>query len=160
MAEVLQKVDHSALRTNQAFIIGLLLAAFVNDVPWLVLVVALVMAYGALRRQPGFKFFYTRLLKPRGWLRPEVLNDNPEPHVFAQGFGAAVLFGAAAAFLANLVIVAWALAWLVIALAALNLFVGFCAGCAVYYWLNRLHLPGFVKSPPPGTFPGMRPKAG
>ena len=41
---------------------------------------------------------------------------------------------------------------------ALNLFLGFCAGCAVYYWLARLNLPGFAKAPPPGTFPGMRPK--
>ena len=40
-----------------------------------------------------------------------------------------------------------------------SLFVGFCAGCAVYYWLGKLHLPGFVKTPPPGTFPGMRPKS-
>jgi hypothetical protein len=53
----------------------------------------------------------------------------------------------------------WALVWLVIALASLNLFVGFCAGCAVYYWLGKLHLPGFVKTPPAGTFPGMRPKS-
>ncbi|MGH2524286.1 MAG: DUF4395 family protein, partial [Anaerolineales bacterium] len=94
----------------------------------------------------------------RGWVRPDVLNDNSEPHVFAQGFGAVVLFGALAAFVVGLSALGWALAWLVIALAALNLFVGFCAGCAVYYWLNRLRLPGFAKAPPPGTFPGMRPK--
>jgi hypothetical protein len=78
--------------------------------------------------------------------------------VFAQGFGAGVLFSAVAALYAGLGPLGWGLVWLVVALAALNLFVGFCAGCAVYYWLNRLHLPGFVKSPPPGTFPGMRPK--
>jgi len=52
----------------------------------------------------------------------------------------------------------WGLVWVVIALAALNLFGAFCVGCAVYYWLNRLKVPGFVKSPPAGTFPGMRPK--
>jgi hypothetical protein len=39
------------------------------------------------------------------------------------------------------------------------LFVGFCAGCALYYWLGRLSVPGFIKSPPQETFPGMRPKA-
>ncbi|MGA2477407.1 MAG: DUF4395 family protein [Spirochaetia bacterium] len=54
---------------------------------------------------------------------------------------------------------AWLLTWLVIVLAAANLFLGFCAGCAVYYWLNRLQVPGFGKTPPSGTFPGMRPKA-
>ena len=52
----------------------------------------------------------------------------------------------------------WLLVWFVIALAALNLFAGFCVGCAMYYWLNRMSVPGFVKSPPPGTLPGMRPK--
>lgn len=160
--EALQKVDHSALRVNQSFIIGLLLAAFIGDAMvntvWLVALVTLIMAYGAARRQPGFKIFYTGLLKPRGWVKPDVLNDNPEPHVFAQGFGAVVLSGAVLAFVFGASWLGWALVWLVIALAALNLFVGFCAGCLVYYWLNRLHLPGFVKAPPPGTFPGMRPK--
>ena len=48
----------------------------------------------------------------------------------------------------------WVLSWLVIVLAALNLFVGFCAGCAVYYWLHRLQVPGFSKTPPAGIFPG------
>jgi hypothetical protein len=158
MNETLQKVDHSALRTNQAFIIGLLIGAYVANVWWVVLLVALVMTYGTLRSQPGFRVFYAGLLKPRGWVKPDVLNDNPEPHVFAQGFGAVVLFGAVAALLAAPGVLGWALSWLVVALAALNLFAGFCAGCAVYYWLNRLHLPGFVKSPPPGIFPGMRPK--
>jgi molybdopterin converting factor small subunit len=154
----LQTVDHSALRTNQALIIGLLLIAFVVDAGWLAAAVLLVMAHGTLRRQPGFRFVYAGLLKPRGWVKPDILRDNPEPHVFAQGFGAAVLLAAVGALLAGLPVLGWGLIWLVVALAALNLFVGFCAGCAVYYWLGRLRLPGFIKAPPPGTIPGMRPK--
>ena len=154
----MNKVDHSALRVNQAMIIGLLIAAFVANAAWLVALVMLVMAYGTARQQPGFKVVYTSLLKPRGWVKPDVLTDNPEPHVFAQGFGAVVLLGAALALFTGFSALGWGLAWLVIALAALNLFVGFCAGCAVYYWLNRLRLPGFAKAPPAGTFPGMRPK--
>jgi len=158
MAQTLQKVDHSALRVNQAFIIGLSLLAFVFNAWWLAALVLAVMAYGTVRRQPGFKVIYTGLLKPRGWVKPDVLNDNPEPHVFAQGFGAVVLAIAVALLLVGPAAIGWALVWLVIALASLNLFVGFCAGCAVYYWLARLNLPGFGKTPPPGTFPGMRPK--
>lgn len=154
----MSKVDHSALRVNQALIIGLLIAAFVAEARWLVTVVMLVMAYGTARQQPGFKVMYVGLLKPRGWVKPDVVNDNPEPHVFAQGFGAVVLLGAVIALFTGATVVGWGLTWLVIALAALNLFVGFCAGCAVYYWLNRLRLPGFTKAPPTGTFPGMRPK--
>lgn len=154
----MNKVDHSALRVNQAMIIGLLIAAFVANAAWLVALVMVVMAYGTARQQPGFKVVYASLLKPRGWVKPDVLTDNPEPHVFAQGFGAVVLLGAALALFTGFSALGWGLAWLVIALAALNLFVGFCAGCAVYYWLNRLRLPGFAKAPPAGTFPGMRPK--
>jgi hypothetical protein len=158
MAAALQKVDHAALRVNQSFIIGLSLLTFILNSPWLALFVALVMAYGTARRQPGFRPVYTGLLKPRGWVKPDVISDNSEPHVFAQGFGAVVLGLGVVALFAGQSMLGWSLVWLVVALAALNLFVGFCAGCAVYYWLNRLHLPGFVKAPPEGTWPGMRPK--
>lgn len=154
----MSKVDHSALRVNQAFIIGLLIAAYVANAAWLVALVMLVMAYGTARQHPGFRVVYTSLLKPRGWIKPDVITDNPEPHVFAQGFGAVVLLVAVVSLFGGLAPLGWGLVWLVVALAALNLFAGFCAGCAVYYWLNRLRLPGFTKAPPAGTFPGMRPK--
>lgn len=158
MGPSLQKVDHAALRVNQALIIGLNILAFILASQWVALTVALVMAYGTVRRQPGFKLVYSGLLKPRGWVKPDVIDDNSEPHVFAQGFGAVVLGLGVAALFAGAPALGWGLVWLVIALAALNLFVGFCAGCAVYYWLNRLKLPGFAKAPPEGTWPGMRPK--
>ena len=159
MANTLQKVDHAALRVNQSFIIGLSLLAFIFNTWWLAAIVAVVMAYGTLRKQPGFKVAYTGLLKPRGWVKPDLLNDNPEPHLFAQGIGAVVLsLGVVALHVPGRSVVGWALVWLVIALASLNLFLGFCAGCAVYYWLARLNVPGFGKTAPAGTFPGMRPK--
>jgi ABC-type xylose transport system permease subunit len=63
------------------------------------------------------------------------------------------------ALLLGATLAGWVLAWVVIVLASLNLFLGFCAGCAVYYWLNRIRVPGFSKTPPVGTFPGMRPRA-
>lgn len=154
----LQKVDHAALRTNQAFIIGLSIASFVLNAAWLAALVGLFMAVGTARRKPGFGFIYQFVLKPRGWVRPDVLNDNPEPHRFAQGFGSVVLIIGAISLFSGAPILGWALVWLVIFLAALNLFAGFCVGCALYYWLNRLHTPGFAKSPPPGTSPGARPK--
>ncbi len=154
----LRKVDHSALRTNQAAIILLLLAAFVLDLWWLVAFVALIMLLGTLAGRPGFLLVYLAL-RPLGIIKPYILNDNPEPHRFAQGFGGIVAAGSAAALLLGAVVGGWALAWLVIVLAALNLFAGFCAGCAVYYWLNRLRAPGFTKAPPAGTFPGMRPRS-
>ena len=152
-----KQVDHSALRVNQALIISLLIVAFVVNVPWLVAFVALVMLAGTALRQPGFKWVYAALLKPLGLVKPDVIRDNPEPHVFAQGFGGIVLVVSLAGFWVGSPIVGWGLAWLVIALAGLNLFAGFCAGCLVYYWLSRWHVPGFIAQPVPGTFPGMRP---
>ena len=155
----LKRVDHAALRTNQAGIIALSLLAYILNWPWLAALVALAMALGTALGAPGFGFIYQRWLKPWGWVKPAVLADNPEPHRFAQGFGAGVLLAGVAALQLGAGNLGWALVWLVIFLAALNLFVGFCAGCAVYYWLNRLNIPGFTKPAPQGTFPGMRPQA-
>ncbi|MBE2192975.1 MAG: DUF4395 family protein, partial [Anaerolinea sp.] len=41
----------------------------------------------------------------------------------------------------------WALSWLVVALASLNLFAGVCVGCLMYYQANRMGLPGFSRAP-------------
>ena len=154
----LDRVDHSALRTNQAFIILLGLLAFILNSPWLAAFVALAMAVGTVLGAPAFGFVYRRALRPLGLVKPDVLADNPEPHRFAQGFGSAVLFTGVLALFAGAGAIGWALVWLVIALAALNLFAGFCAGCAVYYWLGRLRVPGFSRTPPEGRLPGMRPR--
>lgn len=152
-----QPIDHSALRTNQAIIIALLGGAFIADGAWLVPIVGLLMLLGTLIGAPAFRPIY-RLLRALRILKPDVLLDHPEPHRFAQGFGGLVLLGASLAWVAGLQILLWALTWVVIALAALNLFGGFCVGCAAYYWLNRMGVPGFKKAPPPGTTPGRPPQ--
>lgn len=154
----LKPVDHSALRTNQAVIIGLSLLAFVFDTSWLVGFVSVVMLLGVLTARPGFGFVYSRVLKRLNWLKADLVLDNPEPHRFAQGFGGIVLLGGAAALFVGASSLGWGLVWLVMALAALNLFGGFCVGCAMYYWLGRINVPGFSKAPPAGVMPGMRPK--
>lgn len=143
-----RKVDQSALRVNQAFIIGLLILAFVLDSVWLVAFVAAVMLVGtAIPSLSLFKGIYQKGLKPAGIVKPDVIIDNPEPHRFAQGFGGVVLVIALLALVAGAPIVGWSLVGLVVVLAALNLFLGFCAGCFVYYQLNRLGVPGFIHSP-------------
>lgn len=142
-----RKVDHSALRTNQAFIIGLLLVGFIVN-SWIVTAfVALVMLVGTLWPAAGlFKRIYQHILKPSGLVKPDVIPDNPEPHLFAQGLGGFVTLAGTASLLLGLPVAGWVLVWIVIALASLNLFVGFCAGCFVYYQLNRLGAPGFSAS--------------
>jgi len=143
-----RRVDHTALKVNQAFIIGLLLVSFLLSSWWLVALVAAVMLLGTAAPQLAlFKQIYRRLLLPAGMLQARIVPDNPEPHLFAQGFGGVVLALALLALGGNQAVLGWALVWLVVALAALNLFVGFCAGCFLYYQLNKLGVPGFDRRP-------------
>jgi hypothetical protein len=142
-----RRVDHSALRTNQAFIISLLILAFVLNAWWLVLFVSIVMLVGTVFPSAGlFKAVYFSVLKQR-FVKPDVQLDNPEPHLFAQGLGAVFTLLATLALLSGASVLGWALSWIVVALAALNLFAGICVGCIIYYQFNRLGVPGFTRSP-------------
>lgn len=158
--QTLQKVDHTAIKANQLMIISLSILAFILDLPALVAFVALVMGIGSIVKAPGFLPVYKYLLAPRGWMKPDILEDNPEPHRFAQFLGFLFLTAGSIALFSGATTLGWGLTWLVVSLAALNAFGGFCVGCAAYYWLSRLKLPGFSKQPPAGTFPGTKPKAG
>ncbi len=143
-----RRVDHSALRTNQAFIITLLILAFVLGAWWLVAFVSAVMLIGTLAPSAGlFKLIYAAVLRPAGIVKPDVKIDNPEPHLFAQGLGGVFLLLATLALLAGLTTLGWVLTWLVVALAALNLFAGVCVGCLIYCQLNQLGVPGFTHTP-------------
>lgn len=143
-----RSVDHAALRTNQAFIIGLLLVAFLLDLWPVAAFVGVIMAVGTLWPQAAlFKRVYKHVLRPLSLVKPDVQPDNPQPHLFAQGVGAVFTLGATAAVLLGAPTLGWGLAWVVIVLATVNLLFGFCAGCFVYYQLNRLGLPGFRAAP-------------
>jgi hypothetical protein len=159
-SQTLQTVDHSALKANQLCIISLNILAFAVNLPILAAFIALVMGLGSAYKVPGFLPIYKNIIKPRGWMKPDILDDNPEPHRFAQFLGFLFMTAGSISLFAGLTILGWTLVWIVVALASLNAFGGFCVGCAVYYWLSRFKLPGFSKQPPTGTFPGMKPKAG
>jgi hypothetical protein len=133
------KVDQTALRFNQACIITLLILAFLVDWPWLVAAVALVMLVGTVLPQAGlFKTLYASVLAPAGLLKPNLVADEPQPHLFAQGVGGIFLALSTLAFVLGQPVVGWALAGIVVVLAAVNLFFGFCVGCFMYYQLARL----------------------
>lgn len=137
MTEV-RRVDHNALRTNQACVAGFTVLAFLLDRPWLVALVAAVMLVGtADPRLALFQQAYHRWLKGR-WLPPDEREDDPAPHRFAQGMGGSVLLLAAGSLWGGYTLLGWILAWVVVVLAAVNLLFGFCAGCFVFYQLSRL----------------------
>jgi hypothetical protein len=154
----LRKIDHSAIKMNQITIIVLSILAFIINALWIVILVAVVMLAGVIRKAPGFDFVYKYVLRPAKLVKPDILDDHPEPHRFAQLLGGLFMTAGAISLYTGLAGVGWGLVWLVIVLAALNAFAGFCVGCAFYYWLSQLKIPGFTKQPPAGSTPGMRPK--
>lgn len=155
----LQKVDHAALKGNQITIIVLNILVFIFNLPILAAFVAAVMGLGGLLGVPGFILLYRHVYKPLGLLKPDLIDDNPEPHRFAQFVGFLFMTAGSVSLFLGANILGWTLVWIVAALAALNAFVGFCVGCAMYYWLGRLNIPGFSKAAPAGVVPGMKPKA-
>lgn len=144
----LRKVDHSGLKTGQAATILLLILAFVVNSTVLVAFVALAQLLGALDVPfAPYRLLYQRVLKPGGLVKPHVISDNPEPHRFAMLVGAIFNGVATLALLANAPTLAWILVAIVIVLANLNFWLNFCAGCWMYYQLNRLGIPGFTQTP-------------
>jgi Domain of unknown function (DUF4395) len=149
-AAALRKVDHSGLKTGQAITIVLLLVGFVLNSSVLVAIVALAQFLAAVDSSYApYRLIYQRIVKPSGLVKPHVVNDNPEPHRFAMGIGAVFNTVATLLLLAGATTPAWVLVWIVIALANLNLWINFCAGCLMYYQLHKLGVPGFTRSPLP-----------
>lgn len=137
------RFDRTAVRVNQAAMVGLLLIAFLFNLPWLVPFMAAVLLVGTLdSRLALFQRIYRDILRPSGLLKPDVRTEDAAPHRFAQGIGAAVLIAASAGLLAGLATLGWTLVLLVVTLAAINLFFGFCAGCFLYLQLSRVRSDG------------------
>ncbi len=151
MNEPRYRIDRNTLRTNQAFIVGLTVLAFVLGAEvgrWVVLGTGLVLGLGTVHPAFAlFKQFHRRLLKPAGILGPRVEPEDPMPHEFAQAVGAVFLLAATIALFAGAINTGWVLSWIVTALAFINLTVSFCAGCFVYYQLERIGLlPAVIAS--------------
>jgi len=141
-------LDNSALKFNQISIIALTVLGFILNQPILPAFVAAVLVSGTLTPKLAvFKLIYKHAVKPLGFLKPNVIEDSPAPHEFAQLLGGVVL-GLGSLFLyTGSILLGWIFVWIVIILAAANLFLGFCAGCFVYYQLGKFGVPGFrIKS--------------
>lgn len=137
------KVDHNAIKFNQVSIAVVSTASFLADLPHLAGLLAAVLAVATARPAWGlFRALYLRVVLRLRWLRPHVLDDDPAPHRFAQGVGAAFLALGWIALVSGAIVVGWALVLLVAVLALVNVVFDFCAGCFVYYQLRRFGLIG------------------
>ena len=145
-------VDHAALKVNQTGIVATVLVAFIGytfykPVAVLIPLLAVVLLLGTFAPQLAlFKQLYFKVLKPRGLVKPRLVQDRPEPYNFAQGLGGVFLV-VSSAFLLPIPAVGLALALLVAVLAFVNLAFGYCVGCQIYFQLGRA---GLIK-PTPGT---------
>jgi hypothetical protein len=135
------RVDTHLIKFSQTWVVALTALGFVLQTPWLVLVAAVCLLLSAATPAAGpFRLLYRYVALPLRLLRPRIVEDDPAPHRFAQGVGAAFLVASSLMLflLPGAAAVGWALDLIVFALALINLTVGFCAGCFVYYQLGRL----------------------
>lgn len=136
------RVDTHLSKFTQASVVVLTAVAFILAQPVIVLITAIMMALTALVPVASpFRLLYRYVVLPLHLLKPRIVEDDPAPHRFAQGVGAAFLIASTLVlFLAHAAAVGWALDIIVFVLAGINFTVGFCAGCFVYYHLGRLGL--------------------
>ena len=144
MSTTKQTLDYSALKFNQVAIITFTVLGFILNQPILPALVAVVLIAGSINKKFAmFKLTYANILKPLGFLKPNIVEESPAPHEFAQFLGGTVLALGSIFLYSGLALIGWIFAWIVIILAAANFIFGFCAGCFVYYQLGKLGVPGF-----------------
>jgi hypothetical protein len=136
------RVDVHLARFSQGSVVVLTAVAFLLNWPVLVLLTAILLLWSALAPTVGpFALLYRHVLLPAGLLKPRFVEDDPAPHRFAQGVGATFLLAATLLlWLTPAWMLGWALDLLVFVLSLVNLTVGFCAGCLVYYYLGKAGL--------------------
>jgi hypothetical protein len=145
--------DRSVLKVNQAILMTVIVVGYVvglayRPIAWVLPVLALMML--AAVASPSFnvpRLLYLRWLKPAGIVKPRVVQEDPAPHRFAQLVGGVFLVAASIFVVTNILLVAWALAWIVAALAFLNFAFNICVGCIMYAQLVRFGLLPLSREP-------------
>lgn len=132
------RTDLSALKFNQITVVFVTLLAVILTLPVLTLTLGAAMLIGALRPDLSPMRAAYRTFGPLFDLQPEVVDEDPRAHLFAQGVGGTFLLASALFTLAGLPVVGAALGVVVIALAALNLSQKICVGCLMYFQFRRL----------------------
>ena len=136
------RVDTHLAKFSQGCVVALTGLAFLFFQPVVVLIAAVFLTLSALVPVASpFRLLYRGIVIPLHIWRPRIVEDDPAPHRFAQGVGAAFLIAASIVlFLTRATALGWTLDIIVFVLAGINLTIGFCAGCLVYYYLGRFGL--------------------
>src|SRR6476646_846932 len=132
------RTDLSALKFNQVTVIAVTVLAVLLTLPVFTLVLGAAMLVGAIAPDVSpMRAAYRLLGRPLG-LKPEVVDEDPRAHQFAQGVGGTFLLASALFTFAGLSGVGAGLGLIVIVLAALNLSKKICVGCLMYFQYRRL----------------------
>ncbi|MFC3860981.1 DUF4395 domain-containing protein [Deinococcus antarcticus] len=130
--------DLSALKFNAISVIFTGMFALIFTLPLLNLLLGSAMLIGA--RWPHLSPLRAayRTLGPTLELHPDIVDEDPRAHHFAQGLGGSFLLASAISTLAGLPVLGAFLGLCVIVLAALNLSTRLCVGCLLYFHYRRL----------------------
>ena len=133
-------VDRTAIKTNQFFVILLSLGAFILNEPVIAFILGLIMVSGAFfPRLAVFQQLYHKILKPSGWVKPELVNEFSNPHQFASAMGGTIVLIASVLIIyTDFTITGWSLILLVALLALTNFVLGFCMGCFIYFQFSKM----------------------
>ncbi len=141
-------VDQHQIKFNMAMTASLLVIGFLLN-SWIPVAIAIVCQFSGaagLSFAP-YRVLYTRLIVPGGLVKPDKIPDHHTPHRFAALVGGLFDLIGLILLLAGVTVAGWIFIAIVFVLSNLNLWLGFCAGCFMYYMLNKLGVPGFVYSP-------------
>jgi len=133
-------VDRTAIKINQFFVILFSLSAFLLNSTFIVFCLGVIMFIGAfIPKIAIFHQVYHRILKPLGVVKPELVEEVSNPHQFAQAMGGTILLLSVVLILFfELTLFGWGLILLVALLALVNLVLGFCAGCFIYFQFSKV----------------------
>lgn len=134
------RIDSNQGKFSQGSTVLLTALAFLLQQPIIVAITAIIMVLSTLVPEfSPYRLLYKGIVVPLGLLKPRIVEDDPNPHRFANAVGATFLIASTIfLFLTPLKTVGWILDLIIIVLASINLTVGFCAGCFMYYHMGRL----------------------
>jgi len=141
-------VDQNQIKFNMALTALLLAVAYLLD-SWIPVAVAIVCQFSGaagLTFAP-YRLLYTYLAVPSGLVKPNKIPDHHTPHRFAALVGGLFNLIGLVLLWQGVAVWGWIFVAIVFVLSNLNLWLGFCAGCFMYYVLNKLGIPGFVYAP-------------
>jgi hypothetical protein len=145
--------DRSVLKVNQAILmvgigVGYLVGLAYRGVAWILLGLAVMMLAGVASPSLNLpRQLYVHVLRPSGIVKPRIVQEDPAPHRFAQLLGGVFLAAASVFVITGILLVAWVLAWIVVALAFLNFAFNICVGCIMYAQLVRVGLLPLGREP-------------